>query len=264
MKILIYGLQSSGASLFTYFMAQNLNSFAMIDLYCNAVAPPVDFKDGDTIIKCTINPSIPFSQHVKSYNPDKTILVLRDPFDNYVSLKSKPWGNDIESKFELLEKTFSKGEDFDAVIDYSTFVLFPSSIVHILKQKGIPADNDYINFDRTFEDIGRFNYKNIPEHSGGKNQYSRRRLFGTGGIKVDGKVVLNKNYISKDISYSDREKVLKLCPTVCERFGRGLIPLLKMREKGIDKDLDKQNDKKIDKKIEKEFKRITRGAEKRK
>ena len=43
MRILVYGMQSSGASLFTYFLAQRPDTIAVIDLWDGVVAP--DFQD---------------------------------------------------------------------------------------------------------------------------------------------------------------------------------------------------------------------------
>ena len=121
MKILVYGMQSSGASIITYFLAQKPDTLAFLDIFNKEIAPAMDSaKDTDIVIKCTINPNIPLKKHLDSFKPDKTILVLRHPYYNYASLKNKRFSGSIDNKFRVLEDCFNNRK----------FMLFSYSIIH--------------------------------------------------------------------------------------------------------------------------------------
>ena len=48
MRIIVYGMQSSGASYFTYFLAQKTNYIGVIDLWSSELAP---FFENNNVIE---------------------------------------------------------------------------------------------------------------------------------------------------------------------------------------------------------------------
>lgn len=162
--IFVYGMQSSGASLFTYFLAQRPNSVAIIDLWANSVAPALVITP-PAILKAVVCETIRLEQHLDTYQPDFKILFLRNPLDVYGSLQNKEYrdicGN-LEEKFRMLEATFLCADElFNAVVQYETFVHDPIGVAARLNELGIPISNDAHLFPRSLDQIAQFNQ----EHS---------------------------------------------------------------------------------------------------
>src|SRR5690349_15288916 len=116
MRILVYGMQSSGASLFTYFLAQRPDTIAVIDLWDGVVAP--DFQDvqKDVIVKCVVAPVTPLEGHLVSFKPDVKILFVRSKQSNEESLSLKSYRNDggkMEEKFAELQTRIEQPSGFD-------------------------------------------------------------------------------------------------------------------------------------------------------
>ncbi|MFW5804545.1 MAG: hypothetical protein ACOCWG_04885, partial [bacterium] len=77
MRILVHGLQSSGASLFTLFLAQHPNRIAIIDLLNKQLAPSLThLKDKELLLKTVVTSKYALQDHQENYNPDKTILFI--------------------------------------------------------------------------------------------------------------------------------------------------------------------------------------------
>lgn len=188
MKILIYSLQSSGASLFTFWLAQQLKYIGIIDLYFNVLAPKINYEN--VIIKCTINELFKFEDHVESFKPDKKILFLRNPFENYLSLKEKIYcnfGGDINKKFELNDFYIkNKNDFFDCVITYEDFIA--KKIKCEFKNFG-----DY-NFTRSINSLVDFNNQNSLWC---KNNY--KKSWGLGNIHMNQLYVINNILNFKEI-----------------------------------------------------------------
>jgi len=180
MKILIYGLQSSGASLFTFWLSQQLKYIGIIDIYFNVLAPNINCEN--VVAKCTINELFKFEEHVDSFKPDKKILFVRNPFENYLSLKEKIYsgfGGEIDKKFKLNDFYIeNKKNYFDYVITYEDFLM--KKINFELKDFG-----DY-NFPRSINSLIDFNNKN---NLWCKENY--KKLWGTGNIHMNQLSLLN-------------------------------------------------------------------------
>jgi hypothetical protein len=88
MRLLIYGMQSSGATAFALFLAQRPDCLALVDVLNNFAAPRVNTAM-DMVVKVTMTTAYPLAVHVERFRPDKIVLFLRDPHDNYQSLKTK-------------------------------------------------------------------------------------------------------------------------------------------------------------------------------
>lgn len=155
MKILIYGLQSSGATSFAYLMSQRKNTIAVLDLYYNELAPNLTHEFCDIVMKCTITNIYTIEQQIHSFQPDKTILFCRNLHDVYESLSKKPhanFGGTIEEKLSLfkdIEK--NKSNLFDLKYSYEQMIC--------RKIDGLDffIDSSAYNSNRTIEDILQYN-----------------------------------------------------------------------------------------------------------
>src|SRR4029079_2548918 len=142
MRLLVHGMQSSGASAFTMFLAQRPEALALVDIPNNFAAPristPLDF-----VAEVVITPAYPLAVHVDRFRPDRTILFLRDPRDNYVSLRTKPYRNYsglMREKFRLLEGIFAERSRYDAVIHYEDFVARDPEVIATVRRLGWPVE----------------------------------------------------------------------------------------------------------------------------
>jgi hypothetical protein len=89
MKLLIYAMESSGASTFCYFLGQRPGSVAVIDVWSECLTPPLDI-DVPVVAKATTTMTHRAVDHTASFRPDKTILFIRDPVAVYASLRARP------------------------------------------------------------------------------------------------------------------------------------------------------------------------------
>jgi hypothetical protein len=155
MRLLVHGMQSSGATLFTYFLAQRAGCLALVDIVNNYAAPRIETAL-DAVAKCVVTTAYPIAIHQARFRPDRTILLLRDPRDNYASLKAKPYRNHsglIDEKFALLDTLFAERDRFDAVVHYEDFVDRDPAVLEQVSALGWPVQADQYAFGRNFEEI---------------------------------------------------------------------------------------------------------------
>ncbi len=165
MKLLVHGMQSSGASSFTMFLAQRPEALAMVDTLNNFAAPQVS-TPFDFVVKVVITTAYPLAVHVDRFHPDRTILFLRDPRDNYVSLRSKNYRNYsglMREKFRLLEEIFAERSRYDAVIHYEDFVARDPDVIATIRRLGWPVEEAHYAFSRRHEDILRALWQHAPD-----------------------------------------------------------------------------------------------------
>jgi hypothetical protein len=155
MRLLVHGMQSSGATLFTYFLAQRPGCLALVDILNNYAAP--HFESAlDAVAKCVVTTAYPIAVHAERFKPDKMILLLRDPRDNYFSLADKNYRNHsglIDEKFALLDTLFAERHRFDATVHYEDFLERDPAVLGQIRALGWPADQSYFDFARSFEEI---------------------------------------------------------------------------------------------------------------
>ena len=215
MRTLIYALQSSGASLFTFFMGQKPDSIVIVDLHSSNLAPSLANVQKDIFLKCVITTKYTLDDHINSFNPDKLIFVVRNPYDNYASLNRKKWRYEngfINDKFVSLEKCFANRGRFDKMIRYEDFILDKNGTIELLKDFGV-TENSYA-FPRTLRVMRDYNRDNCDwcATNGGK--------YGRGKIHFRGPMI-NPKLVCKTISEEDRKLVETLCPSVCEFYRQG-------------------------------------------
>lgn len=155
-------MQSSGASLFTYFLGQIPDTVVVIDLWSECVAPKLKTKK-NCILKATMNPHFDIEDHLRNYRPSVTVLYIRNPVQNYLSLDTKPyrdWMGVAEEKFKVLERVYLRKDSlFDLVVYFEDFLNNPTDIAIKLYKFGLDIPSNAIEFNRSAEEIITFNKK---------------------------------------------------------------------------------------------------------
>jgi hypothetical protein len=168
MKVLVYGMQSSGASTFAWLLGQHPNSLTVPDLFCGELAPSLS-GPFDTILKCTVTTLYGIEQHKASYRPDLTILFTR-PIDDVRQSLSNRNCRDMCGKMEDKLKIYENlnHDDFDVVVSYQQM---------IEQDTGLVEQGAYLML-RTLPEIIDFNCK----HSHWCRENVRKKWW-TGGIR---------------------------------------------------------------------------------
>ena len=200
MRLLIYGMQSSGASALAALLGQRPRSAAFIDIWAMYAAPALTGPDS-AVAKVVVTTAFPLSLHQDRFRPDKTILVLRHPDANFRSLSTKPYRNHcgfIEEKFAILEETHKNKSSYDLIVYYEDLAFNPVGILNTFSDLGWPCDAGYLDFPRSRSEIVGFNEKAFPS--------IRERLeYGTGnyrGERIDPRFACMANLPDKDSAVS--------------------------------------------------------------
>lgn len=165
MRLLIYGMMSSGATSFALYLAQRPDALALVDILNNFAAPRVHTKK-DIMAKVTMTTAYPLAVHMERFRPDKVVLFLRDPRDIYMSLRTKPYRNYaglMEEKFQILDHMFTERDRFDAVIHYEDFVTRQANISGTMRRLGWPVEPEYYTFRRTHNEIMEDLWRDVPD-----------------------------------------------------------------------------------------------------
>lgn len=164
-RLLIYGMQSSGATAFSLFLAQRPGCLALVDVLNNYAAPHVE-TERDILAKVVLTTAYPLSVHRERFRPDRTILFLRDPRDNFESLRRKHYRNHsglIDEKFALLDRAFAARESFDAVIEYEDFAIRAPHVRAAITELGWPVEQSYYTFRRTHKELAEALWSAVPD-----------------------------------------------------------------------------------------------------
>ncbi|WP_207459240.1 hypothetical protein [Azospirillum sp. SYSU D00513] len=165
MRLLIHGMQSSGSTAFTLFLAQRPDCLALVDVMNSYVAPRLE-TPLDSVVKVVVTAAHPLEEHVEQFRPDRTVLVLRDPRDNYQSLRTKNYrdlSGAMEEKFRILDRLFAERERFDAVIHYEDFVARDPAVLRAVNALGWPVDESFYEYRRRHTEIIAALFEHAPE-----------------------------------------------------------------------------------------------------
>lgn len=165
MKRLVYGMQSSGATALTLFLAQRPDTLALVDVPNNFAAPRID-PPLDMVVKTVITTAYPLAVHIERFRPDKTVLVLRDPRANYQSLSIKNYRHCsglMDEKFLILDQVFAQRERFDAVIEYEDFVAKDPAVRTVLTALGWPVEEAYHTYSKRHDHIFTALWSHVPD-----------------------------------------------------------------------------------------------------
>ncbi|CAO3363301.1 hypothetical protein [Azospirillum melinis] len=165
MRLLVHGMQSSGATAFTLFLAQRPDCLALVDVLNNYAAPRVE-TPMDMVVKTVVTTAYPLAVHAERFRPDRTLLLLRDPRDNYQSLRSKHYRNHsglIDEKFALLDRLFIERARFDAVVHYEDFVARDPAVSAALDRLGWPVQESFYEYRRRHEELAGALWRHVPD-----------------------------------------------------------------------------------------------------
>lgn len=148
MRTLIYAMQSSGASLFSYWLSQQESCLGVVDLYFDQISPSLEHDN--IVLKCVATKEFTLEDHKSAFKPDKVILFTRNPVANYLSLSEKQycnWGGTIDQKFKIFDQCI-ENEKFDLLVKYEDFIM--------KKSLGV-GDPSFYSFNKTITDVIQYN-----------------------------------------------------------------------------------------------------------
>ncbi len=165
MRLLVYGMQSSGATAFSLFLAQRPGSLGLVDILNNYAAPRME-GDLNIVAKVVVTTAYPLAIHQERFRPDRNILFLRDPRDNYASLANKTYRNHsglIDEKFMLLDRVFGERDKFDLVVHYEDFIVRSPHVLQSVNALGWPVNEAFYAFRRTHVDLTQSLWDAMPD-----------------------------------------------------------------------------------------------------
>ncbi len=166
MRLLIYGMQSSGASTFAYLLAQKPDCAAFVDIWALYAAPALQ-GDGDVVAKVVVTTAFPLALHKERFRPDHTILFLRHPEANYRSLSTKSYRHHcgfLEEKFSLLDEVFMRREGFDTLVYYEDLLIDPLATLSQVTALGWSCNPEFLRMARkpsALKELNELRYPSI-------------------------------------------------------------------------------------------------------
>lgn len=210
MRLLVTGLQSSGASTVTAFLAQRPDCVAVVDTINSFLVPPLR-TPRPAVAKAVITTRYRLAEHQAVFRPDATLLVLRDPRANWVSLSSKPWATlsgTMEGKFARLEALVADpgAHGIDAMIRYEDLLARAPALEETLGALGWPPEPSWYDLPRTREAMLATLWEEAPE-----TFTTHRDGFSFGNFQGRR---LDPAFRDKVIPSEVTETVRRLCPRV--------------------------------------------------
>lgn len=164
MRLLIYGMQSSGASTLTFILGQEPTCAAFVDIWSMYAAPALP-DSNPAVVKVVVTTAFPLALHRERFRPDRTILFLRYPTANYRSLATKKYRNHcgfMEEKFAILDREFCDPTSYDKIIYYEDLIFRPYDVLEAVSALGWTCSNEFLRFHRKPRDIKSFNDQRYP------------------------------------------------------------------------------------------------------
>lgn len=209
MRLLVTGLQSSGASTVTAFLAQRPDCVPVIDTLNAVLAPPLNTAR-PAVVKAVITRRYTLAQHQAAFRPDATLLVLRDPRVNWVSLATKPWATlsgTMEEKFARLETLVRapSPHGIDAILRYEDLLARAPVVTETLRRLNWPPDPAWYELPRDRDAMMASLWEHCPE-----TFTSHRDGFGFGNFQGQR---LDPRLCDKPVDAAAEAIVRRLCPT---------------------------------------------------
>jgi hypothetical protein len=211
MRVLLYGLQSSGASVLAFTLAQKPDSLAFVDIWNTYAAPEISAVNQDIVAKVVVTTAFGLEMHRRRFRPDATILVLRHPCDTYDSLFGKSYANEnglVDEKFSLLDGVFRAGTEFDHILYYEDFAFCPGNVIAQCQRLGWAIDEGALLFARSPREIQDANIAACPGIQG-------RLQYGQGNIQTQG-VLRDRVRFSQP--WGRTAHLPQICPAVFEHY----------------------------------------------
>jgi hypothetical protein len=215
MRLLIYAMESSGASTFCQFVGQREDSIAIVDLWGNALAPAL-VVPGDVVVKATATMNYTLTEHIDSFRPDKTLLFVRNPVSNYASLSKYHYANlygTIDDKFARFDQVLADWAP-ELVFRYEAFITRDPSLAERLSALGWPAQPGDYDLARSTTAI---QLCNLTRSDWARDELDRS--WGLGNIK-GAKIVASFNQAVADPAL--RDHIRRLCPVMTALYAADL------------------------------------------
>lgn len=209
MRLLIYGMQSSGASSLALLLAQKPGCSAFIDIWTMFAAPALEGSD-DVVAKVVVTSTFPLALHQERFQPNRTILLLRHPVVNYRSLSVKNYRHHcgfMEEKFAILDDVFSSSRGFDEVVYYEDLIFSPMETLAQFTAMGWSCEASFLKLARRHPNIVACNNERFPG-------LVDRLQYGSGNYRG--------GYLSNEhaglIDLADESPVHEWCPRLVKHY----------------------------------------------
>lgn len=207
-RVLLYGLQSSGATTLAMLLAQREGASAVLDLFHGRMLPLNVTLPELCVVKATI-PAVNAESHLATLSTriqaDKVLLVVRNPWCNYSSLKNKAYGQDIIHKFVSLNRLWKGREQCDGVLCFED--LFFDNTRLLTELSFWPLPSNALEFPKKVPDVVRITLAN-----GGWPAQTFRRKWGIGNLHERVRFRLNPSYLCKSIDPANWQLVRNSAP----------------------------------------------------
>lgn len=183
-RLLIHGMQASGASIFALWLAQRPDTVALVDVPFSLVTPRLATAR-PALAKPVITTAYTLAEHAERFEADRTVLFLRDPHDVWRSLSGKGYRDDnglIEEKLALCDAAFAAaraGQDYDAVVHYEDLIADRPAVAAAMTALGWPMQPAYDAFPRSQDDV-------LGDLIAEEPALFRRHVFGFGDARPGG------------------------------------------------------------------------------
>jgi hypothetical protein len=212
-RVLLYGMQSSGASLMALLAAQGPRTLAVVDLWNPEPAPALE-HDGPVVLKATVGP-VGFPAQIERFGPTATVLVLRDPVDQISVLAGESYRDyaaPLAQKLATFERVFARhATEFTLVLEYEELVRRPAVTAAALGALGLELPPDAAEFPRSLETVVAY----ACEVSTWCRDNLRRR-WGTG--RVDGRAIAPPTGASVLRAPEALELARRWCPSLLDHY----------------------------------------------
>ena len=151
--------------------------------------------------------------------PDRTILFVRNPNDNYASLQCKPYANkggSLNSKFRILDSLFqSREQNFDLTIHYEEMIQSPDRTLTQLRALGWELGSEAYQLSRSLEEVRSFNR----EHSLWCREHDAHvtGMPGWGNGNISG-TAIRTDLVNRPVDPRLAGRVTQLCPNLCRHY----------------------------------------------
>jgi hypothetical protein len=163
-RVLLYGLQSCGASLMAFLASQGPRTLGVIDLWNAERAPDLE-HGGPIVLKATTGP-VDIETQVEAFRPTSTVLVLRNPVDQIASLGGKSYRDyalPMETKLAEFDRVFSWCRSrFTRVLTYEALVSAPAETTAALEGLGLELPADAERLPRSLEEVVEYARETSP------------------------------------------------------------------------------------------------------
>jgi hypothetical protein len=159
MRLLIYAQASSGSSVLCHFLAQRPASVAVIDVWSQTLTPSLDLAV-PVVAKATVTTKYSVKDHIASFRPDRTIVMIRDPVAVYLSLREHSYADDfgtLDEKIARFDEEFASG-NFDLTVRYEDFVVKHHRFLDGVNRLGWPVTEKYYDLVRSLNEIRNFGF----------------------------------------------------------------------------------------------------------